>query len=363
MTETDGNKSFETIDLIAPVPLAPIGGFEEQPNNTEKPIELPVKKEDVPIVKNNPAGSSDTSGDYQDYNRYTGGYQQDNPYRNNTGQYYQYGRNTRIDPKRFFRQEAELRQQEDEARKRRNLFLILTFFIIFAVSAVGFFRGFLKSKYDIQEQARKNKADTEAYSKASEVMTNQLTLRDDVFECATFDTDVIPKDAPVIFNPEVVQFTSMYKRALYYRVAPTEDNLRITVFAQMTFKDGSKSDVVSSSVCAVPKGEYGIVPIFFNISPTTNLDDVSYSMSVETQELNPDSSYREIISTEEVKKGHIRVMESGTGYLDQGVYIIFYKDGEVATVMGSYGEDDGTGKSVADIYIGGIDYDTYVVYY
>ena len=167
---------------------------------------------------------------------------------------------------------------------------------------------------------------------------------------------------PCEINPELIIHTDKDKRTLYFRIKPCEDNIvpRITVTAYDI--NGNQIAENIHSLYGVGAYDIGILPITLNIP--ADATGVGYTVKCNGGTMATPDTQR-VIHDIRAEDDHIYVSVYGKYNLENKVYVILYKDGELVDIVSAIPGGTYTGQyrvAETDFDVSGIDFDSFEVY-
>ena len=346
MKDTE-SKSFETVELFTPVdmiPISGIGGIESAGPDSDpkkKTVSMTpdtVKHEKVEHIESlpetfKPQGEDNTvngqsmNGNFVDFHNIF----QDN---------YNYTSKPKQPGKRI-----------------RIVFIVsLAVFIIAAALMKNFVNGYNK------RLQRENKTEYNTDIKnSSDLPVNNLVMQDETYGIIDFNSNGEVDTDLVSVNHEIIEYTGLYERCLYFRVTPKDDNVSIRINVEMLDKNGEPLGKVSGTSLGIPKGKEGVIPVSMDISPFMDFSGITYNISVDTRKSSGKVIKREI-SDMNVQDGVIYVSISGEKYVDKYAYMIFYKNNNIVSVQWKQGLPE-VDTAVIEFDTKDIKFDTCQIYY
>ena len=329
-------QSFEMVDLIPPAELTPIQGIED-------PFKAPDKVEDF---KKTPEGTDDTPKKEDPADN---GNRMFNPFQDEAWRYY-----NSSDPGRFFREENALRRKLRDKKKNRNhliaigiIFSLLMLVIIYVIR-FSITNNFNEKKIPVlSEDTGKNT-----------IVMNNYIGQDEIYGKIGFDE--IPVSDLAEFNPEIIEYTGMYERSLYFMATPKENNVVVEVEVEMIDRYGNSSEKIVNSMVGVPAGREGILQISFGIKPYDDLNGVTYRINCNAFKVNREISYKDITEVHG-QDGLLWVKIEGDESVNKYAYAVFYKNENVVSVLYESARHDL--EDIAVFETGKIDYDSVKIYY
>lgn len=336
IVENKDFQSFETVDLISPVELTPIQGIEDQfraPDNVEEFKKTPEGTDDTP-KKEDPEDNR---------NRMF------NPFRDEAWRYYNSN-----DPGRFFREEEALRRKSrDKKRTRNELIVIGIIFSLLMLVIIYVIRFSIVNSFN----EKKNKVISNDAGKNTVVMNNYIG-QDEIYGKIGFDE--IPVSDLAEFNPEIIEYTGMYERSLYFMATPKENNVVVEVEVEMIDRYGNSSEKIVNSMVGVPAGREGILQVSFGIKPYDDLNGVTYRINCNAFQVDTEIPCKDITEVHG-QDGVLWVKIEGDETANKYAYVVFYKDENVVSVLyepARHGLED-----IAVFETGQIDFDYMKIYY
>ena len=347
-------KSFDTVDLLAPMDLIPIQGIESPALKveTESKQEANTKTEKSTWDNVSKHVNEGTNGYYQDF-----GNDQNLEYHNNRNSSRQY-RNLNIDPEKIFREEEALRNNLDRQKTKKNIFVIMIFaFIICFIALLSIMKG---AKDRIAERD-KNKFANDAVSEVEDIE------KTDTYGIMEMNANELNSEF-VTFEKEIIEHSSVLDRSLYFKATPKTDNVVITLTVEMIDSYGNTIEKAVGSTSNIPKGGKGLVKVSFEKYISQDILGVSYKITCDSYALEG-APFASIIVGSKEDENYIFVTKEGGNFANKDAYIIFYKDGAISYIMfnSNYldNSDDPENKDHAVIYFYTryVDYDSYEIYY
>ena len=347
-------KSFDTVDLLAPMDLIPIQGIESPALKveTERKQEANTKTEKSTWDNVSMHVNEGTNGYYQDFDN-----DQDFEYQNNRNSSRQY-RNLNIDPEKIFREEEALRNNLDRQKTKKNIFVIMIFaFIICFIALLSIMKG---AKDRIAERD-KNKFANDAVSEVGDIE------KTDTYGIMEMNANELNSEF-VNFETEIIEHSSALDRSLYFKATPKTDNVVITLTVEMIDSYGNTIEKAVGSTSNISKGGKGLVKVSFEKYISQDILGVSYKITCDSYALEG-APFASIIVGSKEDENYIFVTKEGGNFANKDAYIIFYKDGAISYIMfnSNYvdNSDDPENKDHAVIYFYTryVDYDSYEIYY
>lgn len=334
-------QSFETVDLFSPVELTPIQGIEspfKAPEKAEEPKKAPENGEDIP-QKEAPADDG-----------------MFNPFQDDAWRHYKYNNETAGDPRRFFREEEDLRRKLREKDRRRNQLLaigiIFSLLMMVIIHVIRFYIS--NSRNQTDDRVIGYPADKDV------IVLNDYLGQDDVYGTLSLDAESVPSSDLVKINPDVIEYTGMYYRSLYFTVTPKVDNVVTEITVEMIDRYGNSFGKCINVMDEIPAGKESIVEISFGINPNDDLNGVSYELDFNIFQVEEELSKKNITGItgqDELVWAKIEGDETVSKY----AYAVFYKDGKVVSVQCEYAHD--TLEGLVLFETGKIDFDYFKIFY
>ena len=257
------NQSFEMVDLISPIDLAPIQGiaspFETKDDDITIPLENPEKK----IATPEPVKKQAIEDEFKDYDeidqtqgRYQGTDKMFNPFQEDAWRTYQYNNDASGDPLRFYREEEALKKKlENSRRLKKGVFITAIIFGLLMMVIVILIRRYVSNNF-LEVNYNSWIEDVEAEPvEDNKVIMNDYLGQPDVYGTLELDTEKLPATDLVEISPEVIEFTGMYERSLYFKITPQKDKVVFEVYVEMIDKYGNSYGKVYGYTDKVPKGK------------------------------------------------------------------------------------------------------------
>lgn len=321
-------KTFETVELLSPIELAPIQGIE------------------------NPLGLTETGK--KETNKDTGSERFDDK-KVLENEYFSETKN--LDPNRFYYEEERLRKNLQEKKKKESRLILVG--IIGVLCLITVYLSFMAKRNRMMEENSRKLPETYEHDYTKQNI--DYTKQDPVYGLLEFDSDTKLEDSVVRIGKDIIEYTSPYERTLYFTVYPKMDKVTVEVGVEMVDEFGNSCGTVYNSKEALPYGKPGIIPITFYLDPDEELNGMAYNINWSSFASYQDTKYPEITNIEETP-GCITVTIEGGNVLDRGAYVVLYKNGNVVSVLRN---------SVAyylkeaeiSFYTMNVDYDSFEVYY
>lgn len=264
-----------------------------------------------------------------------------------------------IDLSKVFREAEESQKRvELEKRKKNSMLIFCAAFFIAAVFMSIAIKGFANREDRERFMEDPYKGDIVTYN---DFPTEDFEISDGTYGVIYFDDSEGHDTELVSVNKEIIEYTDIYERDLYFRVIPKEDSVYVLITVDMIDKNGNWLGSVGGTSSGVPKGKEAVVPVFLGISPNMDLNGVTYNINIETYKMDDEVSNREIMDMN-VEDGVIYVKVKGDSYLDKHAYMIYYKNDNVVSVKceGDYSDEE---TAVLAFTTDDVDFDTSQIYY
>ena len=277
------------------------------------------------------------------------------------------------DPMRFYREEWELRKQNEKAIKRKKILFGLFTGVLLISAFIG---SIYLRKIIISISDRLDIPKVVAFDKTLEKAEKPVELIESANSdyIITYLSDIKYYNEPATVNPLLISYIGEDSRILYFRVKPGREDVVPFITVTAYDKDGNKiaenkgnydrgrADFAKDGVRVDrEKNEGGASPegmLTITLDIASDITDVSYSVKCNGGiTLTPEVTNREIA---EVKKsdGKIHVFLTGKDLYHE-VYAILYKDGALVDVLTGKASER---KAEVIFEVEGIDFDSYEVY-
>ena len=347
---TDKN-SFETVELLKPISLIQIDGIEPVDVKDEaEAVQVPVKANGI-IADNavTVSGASDVKIK-ADVEKPIGNSVEKLP----------------VDPKKLLDDTQDLGEKQDyQKHNYAARFIIICVIVIGLLFTLIMVRSFKNSDRHTVADSNYNPilvsqgADDSRFLYIGGAGLNAVP----VYTEMDFDAGEIDADLPVIINHRCVEYTDSSSRILYFTATLTSEDVGLMLNVEMFDRHGNSLGASSNSNSDEAAGQEFMIPIFFDISPNLDLSGVTYKIKAETFKNQEQGFFRTITNVTEAEKGRFVITCEGTAFCGMKTYVVMYKNGKVVDILLGYGDFDETGEAVVEVYKGGVDYDTYKVFY
>ena len=350
---TDNKNSFETVELIKPVSLMEIDGSDltdvrAEAKAAEKSAQVPAEEAGKFAADTALANNNTNADNYTDVVNPADHSLEQNIHGKHTGNSDQNPQKIMVDPKKLFgNTPASGEKQDYQKRNYAARFIIICVIGLFLLFTVITVRSFFNDKVE----------QTGSYSNYNTMLVAP------VYTEIEFDADKLDMDLPVIISHKCIEYTDSYNRILFFSATPTEENTGLLIRVEMLDRHGHSLGTHANSNFGIAKGNEYMIPVFFPMSPDWDLDGVTYKIEAETFTEKEHDMLRTIKDVTEADKGHFFITYESSAYYNMDTHVVLYKNGKVVDVLRGYGDVDETGKAVAELYKGGVDYDYYKVFY
>ena len=263
----------------------------------------------------------------------------------------------------FLRRNIEEEKERQETRKRKlfaTWYVIITCIILLMVGST-----IMKLYARITKNRDQNRVTVETYPDGD---TRDYTDFEGLLTSANPDFKILfmenikYSNKPCEINPELIIRIDEDKCTLYFRIMPYEDNIvpRITVTAYDI--NGNQIAENTQSLYAVGAYDIGILPITLNIP--ADEPGVGYTVKCNGGTMATPDTQR-VIHDIRAEDDHIYVSVYGKYNLENRVYVILYKDGELVDIVSAIPGGTYTGQyrvAETDFDVSQIDFDNFEVY-
>ena len=405
MNDND-QKSFETVDLLSPIEMLPIQGVDSTLGDTDINNEItPVlpdltnnlntggsgqsdfnienissqnsvikegsSNDNINIYNDNNSLYSNTNNIVNDQNnnqfnnQYNDGYnnQYNNQYSNqfNKNQYSNPNYNQHVlSPEEIFhRENANRRRFGDTNRKRDVMVISIVVFAAFMIFIFSMLRGKIRR---ITTENYSQEIPKKTIENSSDLPISDLIMQDETYGILSMDSTKGLDSTYVSVSPEIIEYTGLYERSLYFKVTPKDDNVSVYISVEMIDGNGESMGTVVGTGMGIPKDREGLIPVSFSISPYMDFNNITYNISVESRKSSGKIIKRDI-SDIKVEDGKLYVSVSGEKNLDKYAYMVFYKNNNVVKVVWKAMYIEGAETVVLEFDTNDIDFDSSQIYY
>ena len=360
------NKAFETVELLQPISLMQIDGSDLMDAKDEAKVAQATAEADSVIADNSVAVNKTTDVDNNTDVKNT----TDHSSEQNIHKDYSYTDNGPqkiiLDPKELVGNNRESAEKQDYQKHnyaaRFFIVCLIGICLLFAVLMVRSFKAVTKntdvdSTYNPILVSEGDNTGRFIYNGASSL------IQDPIYTEMYFNADEIDADLPVIINNRCIEYTSSTTRTLFFSATPTEENIGLMINVEMIDKYGNSLGNHANSSFGVAAGDEYMIPVFFDLAPDFDLNGVTYKINAQTFTERDHAMIRKIIDVNEAEKGHFFITYECDAYYNLDSYVVLYKNGKVVDILFGYGDPDGMGKAVVELYKENADYDSFKVYY
>lgn len=266
---------------------------------------------------------------------------------------------------RFFRGHLEAEKERQQDRKSKLFafwFVIITCIILFVViSTILKLYARIDQNREQYRIAVENYPDSDNREYTDFDSEGLITSANPDYQIL-FLENIKYANQPCAINPELIIHVGEDKRTLYFRIMPQEDNIvpRITVTAYDI--NGNQIAENIQSLYGVGAYDIGILPITLNIP--ADAIGVGYTVKCNGGTMATPDTQR-VIHDIRAEDDHIYVSVYGKYNLENRVYVILYKDGELVDIVSAIPGGTYTGQyreAETDFDVSQIDFDNFEVY-